>query len=405
MVSGWPGKLYCLLILVACHFQFTTPRPQACEKIEIKEIDEYKERCENDSNLCASLNCSITLESNVCFNKPDINPDQFCESVRGLKVPENCSGECCETLRNFVSDQLVGSSSSCITLCSFKEQTSQLCQYLKLAIEQKFPVQGIKTITTNASSNAEINPNPAEAAEKVSVVRNDTVVNTQNDKTSATVVGYTTTVANKVNEILSNNDVNSEAENEVNDNTGNENNLDETKSSNTEITNDNANLPEDVKLDAPQENIKTEEENKVDESNDSKVESPVVGEEPNVNSDDLDETDNYEDSDNSDVVNIDAAAGSHGLPYGDKAQDTMNTGPFADDDSSFMAYFLLISMVSIIAYLVFHNKQKILALILEGRRAQGSRRRSGGRVYRKLDSTVEDSMDLNRETSLKQVIY
>ena len=225
-----------------------------------------------------------------------------------------------QTLRNFVSDQLVGSSSSCITLCSFKEQTSQLCQYLKLAIEQKFPVQGIKTITTNASSNAEINPNPAEAAEKVSVVSNDTVVNTQNDKTSATVVGYTTTVANKVNEILSNNDVNSEAENEVNDNTGNENNLDETKSSNTEITNDNANLPEDVKLDAPQENIKTEEENKVDESNDSKVESPVVGEEPNVNSDDLDETDNYEDSDNSDVVNIDAAAGSHGLPYGDKGR-------------------------------------------------------------------------------------
>ncbi len=218
-----------------------------------------------------------------------------------------------QTLRNFVSDQLVGSSSSCITLCSFKEQASQLCQYLKLAIEQKFPVQGIKTITTNASSNAETNPNPAEAAEKVSVVSNDTVVNTQNDKTSATVVGYTTTVANKV-------DVNSEAENEVNDNTGNENNLDETKSSNTEITNDNANLPEDVKLDAPQENIKTEEENKVDESNDSKVESPVVGEEPNVNSDDLDETDNYEDSDNSDVVNIDAAAGSHGLPYGDKGR-------------------------------------------------------------------------------------
>ena len=65
-----------------------------------------------------------------------------------------------------------------------------------------------------------------------------------------------------------------------------------------------------------------------------------------------------------------------------------------------------------------------MALILEGRRHQGSRRRSGGREYRKLDSSLEarliigsvlggllqlfplqDSMETGREANLRQVIY
>eukprot|EP00092_Neocalanus_flemingeri_P070045 GFUD01085925.1.p2 GENE.GFUD01085925.1~~GFUD01085925.1.p2 ORF type:complete len:208 (-),score=70.74 GFUD01085925.1:86-709(-) len=88
-----------------------------------------------------------------------------------------------------------------------------------------------------------------------------------------------------------------------------------------------------------------------------------------------------------------------------KYVDKMTTGPEIDDRSSFFGYFILLSIVAIIAYLVFHNKQKILALILEGRRRQGNRRRSGGKEYRKLDSNLEDTMDPNRETSLRQVIY
>jgi len=66
---------------------------------------------------------------------------------------------------------------------------------------------------------------------------------------------------------------------------------------------------------------------------------------------------------------------------------------------------MLLSLVAIVAYLVFHNKQKILALILEGRRSQGNRRRSGGREYRKLDSNLEDTMDTGRDANLRQVIY
>merc|ERR1712179_401 len=88
-----------------------------------------------------------------------------------------------------------------------------------------------------------------------------------------------------------------------------------------------------------------------------------------------------------------------------KYENNMKPGPEMDEHSSSFGYFILLSIVAIIAYLVFHNKQKILALVLEGRRRQGSRRRSGGREYRKLDSNLEDTMDPGKETSLRQVIY
>jgi len=88
-----------------------------------------------------------------------------------------------------------------------------------------------------------------------------------------------------------------------------------------------------------------------------------------------------------------------------KYENNMKPGPEMDEQSSFFGYFILLSIVAIIAYLVFHNKQKILALVLEGRRRQGNRRRSGGREYRKLDSNLEDTMDPGKETSLRQVIY
>ena len=40
--------------------------------------------------------------------------------------------------------------------------------------------------------------------------------------------------------------------------------------------------------------------------------------------------------------------------------NTMNRGNYmSEDESGFMAYFLLVSVVSILAYLVFHNKQKV----------------------------------------------
>jgi len=58
--------------------------------------------------------------------------------------------------------------------------------------------------------------------------------------------------------------------------------------------------------------------------------------------------------------------------------------------SNFFSYFIVLAIITIIVYLVFHNKKKILGLIVEGRSGrQSGRRRSGGREYRKLDSNME----------------
>ena len=82
----------------------------------------------------------------------------------------------------------------------------------------------------------------------------------------------------------------------------------------------------------------------------------------------------------------------------------MGSGASDPPQTNFFSYFIVLAIITIIAYLVFHNKKKvrdekgpfksfplqILGLIVEGRSGrQAGRRRSGGREYRKLDSNVE----------------
>ncbi|KAK8765257.1 hypothetical protein V5799_032133, partial [Amblyomma americanum] len=59
----------------------------------------------------------------------------------------------------------------------------------------------------------------------------------------------------------------------------------------------------------------------------------------------------------------------------------------AQDDSHFFAYFLTAVVLCVVGYLAFHNKRKILALILEGRHER--QRRHNGH-YRRLDN-VDDA--------------
>ncbi|XP_075553987.1 uncharacterized protein LOC142587002 isoform X1 [Dermacentor variabilis] len=58
----------------------------------------------------------------------------------------------------------------------------------------------------------------------------------------------------------------------------------------------------------------------------------------------------------------------------------------AQDDSHFFAYFLTAVVLCVVGYLAFHNKRKILALILEGRHER--QRRHNGH-YRRLDNADE----------------
>lgn len=62
--------------------------------------------------------------------------------------------------------------------------------------------------------------------------------------------------------------------------------------------------------------------------------------------------------------------------------------PPAQDDSHFFAYFLTAVVLCVVGYLAFHNKRKILALILEGRHER--QRRHNGH-YRRLDNVDDTS--------------
>lgn len=86
-----------------------------------------------------------------------------------------------------------------------------------------------------------------------------------------------------------------------------------------------------------------------------------------------------------------------------------NVDPFfANGDSNFFTYFMLLMLLCIIMYVGYHNKSKVLALVLEGRR--GSNSRGGGRrkhtaAYRKLDSNLEEAITSGASSRASQIIY
>lgn len=87
-----------------------------------------------------------------------------------------------------------------------------------------------------------------------------------------------------------------------------------------------------------------------------------------------------------------------------------NVDPFfSNGDSNFFTYFMLLMLLCIIMYVGYHNKSKILALVLEGRRGSGSGRGGGRRkhtaAYRKLDSNLEEAITSGASSRASQIIY
>ncbi|XP_076621837.1 uncharacterized protein LOC143342148 isoform X2 [Colletes latitarsis] len=78
-----------------------------------------------------------------------------------------------------------------------------------------------------------------------------------------------------------------------------------------------------------------------------------------------------------------------------------------DEESHIFTYFTVITLISIAAYIGYHNKQKILAIVLEGRRSRNSRdrRRPSTVNYRKLDYTLEEAVTSQCNTNFTHVIY
>lgn len=84
-----------------------------------------------------------------------------------------------------------------------------------------------------------------------------------------------------------------------------------------------------------------------------------------------------------------------------------------DKESSFFPYFMFLMFVVVTFYVAYHNKSKILALLIEGRRSRsyssrgGSRRKQHSAEYRKLDSNLEEAIqsDGGHGVMSTQIIY
>lgn len=97
--------------------------------------------------------------------------------------------------------------------------------------------------------------------------------------------------------------------------------------------------------------------------------------------------------------------------------------PFYDEaDSNFFAYFMFLMAVCVLGYVAYHNKKKVLGLLLEGRRGRSgrgsgssssgsrrSRRGSSSRkhtaAYQKLDSNLEEAITSTGQSRSSQIIY
>ncbi|XP_043504564.1 putative mediator of RNA polymerase II transcription subunit 29 [Polistes fuscatus] len=78
-----------------------------------------------------------------------------------------------------------------------------------------------------------------------------------------------------------------------------------------------------------------------------------------------------------------------------------------DEESHFLFYFAVISIGFIGGYTGYHNKKKLLAIVLKGRRSKNNRgrRRSSSPKYRKLDCTLEEAVTSQCNANVTHVIY
>lgn len=105
---------------------------------------------------------------------------------------------------------------------------------------------------------------------------------------------------------------------------------------------------------------------------------------------------------------------SQGASLAEVQREEFREDPFFEEsDSNFFAYFLFVMFACIGCYVAYHNKSKLLALALEGRRSSSgrggfSKGRKHTAAYRKLDSNLEEAITSNTSASSRsptQIIY
>lgn len=101
-----------------------------------------------------------------------------------------------------------------------------------------------------------------------------------------------------------------------------------------------------------------------------------------------------------------------------KISEVIDDPFYEETDSNFFAYFMLFMAICVLGYVGYHNKSKVLALLLEGRRGSGSGGRGGGAglsrrrssrkhtaQYQKLDTNLEEAISSTGQSRTSQVIY
>ncbi|XP_012288928.1 trans-Golgi network integral membrane protein 1-like [Orussus abietinus] len=126
------------------------------------------------------------------------------------------------------------------------------------------------------------------------------------------------------------------------------------------------------------------------------------------NTQDQEELPNQQDYNHDDDNPLDLSTDNHNQLETSEQREIL---PFhtmrVEEDSHFFAYFTVISVLCICGYIGYHNKQKILAIALEGRRGKSGRgrRRPSTASYRKLDCTLEEAVTSQCNSNVTHVIY
>ncbi|XP_058169896.1 trans-Golgi network integral membrane protein 1-like [Anopheles ziemanni] len=145
-------------------------------------------------------------------------------------------------------------------------------------------------------------------------------------------------------------------------------------------------------------------------------------EDADTNKDNANQLDQYSKPDGNKVV--DDVAQQKGHLKEDELQDHVEmsrtseimqgSDPFYNqNDSNFFSYFLFAMFSCVVLYVAYHNKSKLMALVVEGRRTSNgrggfSKGRKHTAAYRKLDSNLEEAITSGSGSgghSSSQIIY
>lgn len=96
-----------------------------------------------------------------------------------------------------------------------------------------------------------------------------------------------------------------------------------------------------------------------------------------------------------------------GTVEGDSVSNFNTPEEDMDGDSQFFSYFTVIMCLFIVGYVGYHNRQKVLAFILEGKknRRPGRARRPNSANYHKLDTNLEEAISSSCTKTATNVIY